>query len=750
MDNDIILSDPERLKELHEAYVSIIHQLPEYTDNDINEKWYRYNELKKKSKLNDDETKELDLLTLLFYPINDIITSDNVTLYNRFKRNLEKIKKIFYVNTIILEIISYILELTNGNKNKLIEVIDHIDKNIKDNYSNYYEFEFLEENNKKDKDNDNNEYYDNLIDEIEKAYEKLKEKPDDKIKKRVLNKIDIEIKDEYTPDEYKIKFKHLKEKFLRLKHEEVSKSLPSVPLEDESLPSIPLEDEVDESLPSVPSSNEVDESLPSLPSEDEDYSEDNNEDIDHEYTNLIFEINELINNYDISDDDISNKIYDLRSKIKSFKTIENDDDKLTEINEYDDDLNTLKSIDKFLNSQEGDDIDLDTDKVEKFIEKYIDNMTNSDTKKELDQINDYLKSDQDQAEQKGGKCKINAIIINEIIFYVQLNFDKLINIESVVKSKDQNLASIKSYLNEYDKNSIILKNNVNIIDKCDNYSEDLLIKKKFLEKVNNFINILKNYRIYYVEIYKKIKKNKTSNYKNKEKIDHDIEDITLYEKEIDDIKILANKLINNIEIRKDPIKSAIAKIENIYPTNIYETILDEYDSEKIISENAANEKFIKEVKVHNLDPEDKLKLTIYDKIIFIIISFLIRYLNLYIIKLLINNDTINNISFAIICYSIIYILLIILCVLIVNFDTYRFRIIFNYFNLHGNTYGIIAHIIIFLVFIYLIYLLVNTISPPAINNNAQLTLSDKLKIITQLDMITILIFIFSTIIIIVI
>ena len=468
MDNDIIFSDPERLKELHEAYVSIIHQLPEYTENDINKKWDRYNELKEKPKLNEDETKELDILTFLFFPINDIITSDNVALYNRFKRNLEKIKKIFYVNTIILEIISYILELTDGDKNKLIDVIDHLDKNIKDNYSNYYEFEFLNEDNKKEKSDDNNEYYDNLLDEIEKAYNKLKEKYDQKNKKKLLNKINIEIDDDNTPESYKMKFKHLKEKIIKLKDDDFE-NLPSMKDEDNidvSLPSIKYEDNIDVSLPSAKDEDKIDENLPSIKDDNDSETEtDNDTGEEHEYNNLIFEINDLIKNYDTEDTNISDKISDLHDKISSFKSkIYDDSEKLANIKEYDDDLNTLASIDKIFKSESDDDnIDIDNDKVEKFIEKYIDDMTNSDTIKQLQQIVKYLESDQDQnQDQTGGKCKINSTIINDTIRSIDLMFDKLINIESTIKSKDPNVLSIKKYLNEYveptkDKNKFIVK-----------------------------------------------------------------------------------------------------------------------------------------------------------------------------------------------------------------------------------------------------------------------------------------------------
>jgi hypothetical protein len=84
-------------------------------------------------------------------------------------------------------------------------------------------------------------------------------------------------------------------------------------------------------------------------------------------------------------------------------------------------------------------------------------------------------------------------------------------------------------------------------------------------------------------------------------------------------------------------------------------------------------------------------------------------------------------------------------VIIVNFDNYKLRILFNYLNLHGNSNGVTFHIFMNISFAFLIYMLIVNINYPIPNINQEyISESDKIKLSYRLDILTIIIFIFST------
>ena len=140
------------------------------------------------------------------------------------------------------------------------------------------------------------------------------------------------------------------------------------------------------------------------------------------------------------------------------------------------------------------------------------------------------------------------------------------------------------------------------------------------------------------------------------------------------------------------------------------------------------------------------------------------------IEFLIEYNIISSLSRGISVYSILYILLIMLSVLVVNYDSYKLRIIANYLNLHINSSNIYFHILLFLLFNGLVLIIVNNdnglnnidnmfnftyiykyiyeISEKS-NTVSELRLSQKDKIMLQyrMDIITMIIFIFTSLLI---
>lgn len=107
----------------------------------------------------------------------------------------------------------------------------------------------------------------------------------------------------------------------------------------------------------------------------------------------------------------------------------------------------------------------------------------------------------------------------------------------------------------------------------------------------------------------------------------------------------------------------------------------------------------------------------------------------------IDSDTITDIKISIYYYLIVYVFTFIITIIIINFDTFKLRILLNYMNLHINTTGILTHILLVSLFVYLIYLLVNNVigfeQPPT-----QLTENQKIKLKYKLDVLTLIIYIF--------
>lgn len=175
--------------------------------------------------------------------------------------------------------------------------------------------------------------------------------------------------------------------------------------------------------------------------------------------------------------------------------------------------------------------------------------------------------------------------------------------------------------------------------------------------------------------------------------------------------------------------------------------------------------------VNNLDPFEVLKVSFQDKIIFICIILIIRTFAMVLIEFLIEYNIISTLYRGILVYSLLYILLIILSVIVINYDSYKLRIIVNYLNLHINSSNIYFHIMLFVIFIMLILIIINNNenSLNSIDNifnytyiykyiyeiaekskdtsDLRLSQKEKMKLQYRMDIITMIVFIFSSLLI---
>ena len=141
------------------------------------------------------------------------------------------------------------------------------------------------------------------------------------------------------------------------------------------------------------------------------------------------------------------------------------------------------------------------------------------------------------------------------------------------------------------------------------------------------------------------------------------------------------------------------------------------------------------------------------------------------IEFLIEYNIISTLYRGILVYSLLYILLIILSVIVINYDSYKLRIIVNYLNLHINSSNIYFHIMLFVLFIGLILIIINNNenSLNSIDNifnytyiykyiyeiaekskdtsDLRLSQKEKMKLQYRMDIITMIVFIFSSLLI---
>jgi hypothetical protein len=213
--------------------------------------------------------------------------------------------------------------------------------------------------------------------------------------------------------------------------------------------------------------------------------------------------------------------------------------------------------------------------------------------------------------------------------------------------------------------------------------------------------------------------------------------------------------------------------------SIYNTIWNDYvkETKKVKAKGVSidslkqDNRLYERFRMSDLDPQEVLKITFQDKVIFICIILIIRTFAMVLIEFLIEYNIVSTLSRGIFVYSIIYILLVICSVILINYDSYKLRIIVNYLNIHINSSNIFFHILLFILFIGLILIIINDNDNNLKNidnllnytyiykyiyeaaekskETSSLILSqkEKLKLQYRMDIITMIIFIFSSLLI---
>jgi len=192
-------------------------------------------------------------------------------------------------------------------------------------------------------------------------------------------------------------------------------------------------------------------------------------------------------------------------------------------------------------------------------------------------------------------------------------------------------------------------------------------------------------------------------------------------------------------------KSTLSKVvsssngdETMYSQLWNQYMTDVKDENKLFEDT--RDKLYKSYKSNNLDPSDVLSPTLDDKIIFVVITFIIRQVVLTFVEMMIDNGMITNLYMSLIYYIVFYVAILLFIIILVNLDDYKFRILLNYFNLHGNLYGIFGHITVFISIFLVLYVLIYNMNPSIHGTKPSLTEVEKINLSYKLELITIAVF----------
>lgn len=184
---------------------------------------------------------------------------------------------------------------------------------------------------------------------------------------------------------------------------------------------------------------------------------------------------------------------------------------------------------------------------------------------------------------------------------------------------------------------------------------------------------------------------------------------------------LMKQMHENLGYLEESKKNVLGETLNNIGTNVYETIWSDYNSGILKRETAAEKKYLNnfitltegenlhdKVDIYNLNPEKVLAINFRDKSIYIFLMFLIRTISVVTIEFLIDYNIVKTLHYSIIIYGTIYLAILASFIGVVNYDSYKFRIIFNYLNFHVNSSNILLQIVLFIIFIILVFIIVRT------------------------------------------
>jgi hypothetical protein len=423
-------------------------------------------------------------------------------------------------------------------------------------------------------------------------------------------------------------------------------------------------------------------------------------------------------------------------------------------------------------------------------------------------INNTRSNDPETQQYENGNEKIELDLRNKLLEKLREELDKQLNtLQNIINFL------VDSNKQEYSKEITDVKNKFKDYKKEKEYKDNILSLlmneegeiKKLLDKNSNERKVLEQkIEIQRAELERDRKERKlfgtggssrsrSGSGSTKKMLGGERKLNKYYEDKYKPLKILIYSVGNliqeiaKIEGKEDADKDPFSKKYGMFGDSgddipsIYKNIWHDYKKEmnKIKSKGVSidslkqDDRLYERFKMNELDPQDVLKISFQDKVIFICVVLIIRTFAMVLIELLIEYNFVSTLSRGILVYSVLYILLLFIGVLIINYDSYKLRILVNYLNVHINSSNIFFHVLLFALFIGLILIIINDNegdnnlkgvdnilnytyiykyiyeiaekSNPA--SNLLLSQKEKVKLQYRMDIITMIIFIFSSLLI---
>lgn len=184
-------------------------------------------------------------------------------------------------------------------------------------------------------------------------------------------------------------------------------------------------------------------------------------------------------------------------------------------------------------------------------------------------------------------------------------------------------------------------------------------------------------------------------------------------------------------------------------TRIYNQYLDDkqtYNQNPVV----AAVRLTEALRSNNMLPSEVLRVSAMDKTVFIFVTLFIRLVALSLTSYMIDRGTIARMQWALATFLMIYVFFFIGFVLLINLDTYRLRIVFNYINFQANAANVYSHLISLVIFSALIFIIMWNVNFP-VPGMKQTAISDEEKaaLVYRLEVLTMIVWIFLTILVIV-
>ena len=161
---------------------------------------------------------------------------------------------------------------------------------------------------------------------------------------------------------------------------------------------------------------------------------------------------------------------------------------------------------------------------------------------------------------------------------------------------------------------------------------------------------------------------------------------------------------------------------------------------KLEAEYDAENKFMKDFEVFDLDPNKELTINMNDKFIFIIVVLLIRLLVLSLITYMSDYEIVTSLIGMLSVYIILYFATFVSIAILVNMsEGYKLKLLFGAFDINGNIVGLGLHLLVFLIFAIMIYVIYLNMSKD-MNGPEDI---DTIKNSYKLDLLTGIVFIFT-------